>query len=40
MRKDTSTIASGNSNSNYAVKKQSLLDQFRIWFRDFLENAE
>ena len=40
MRKETSAIASSNRNSNYTVKKESLLDQFVIWFRNFLENAE
>ncbi len=42
MRKQeySSSVASSNSNSNYTVKKESLVDQFIDWFRNFLENAE
>mgnify|MGYP001068244501 CR=1 FL=1 len=34
MRKQESTTA------NYTTKKQSIVDQFVDWFRNFIENAE
>ncbi|WP_302849190.1 hypothetical protein [Polaribacter sp. SA4-10] len=37
---ETSSIASSNKNSNYAVKKESFRGKFINWFRNFLENAE
>ena len=42
MRKqDTiSALSSRNSNSNYTTKKNTILNQFVDWFRDFLDNAE
>ena len=42
MRKEeyTSSIASGNTNSNYTVENQSFISQITNWFRDFIENAE
>ncbi|WP_262503040.1 hypothetical protein [Polaribacter glomeratus] len=40
MRKQESisTFSSASSESNYYAKKESLLDQFIIWFRKFLDN--
>ncbi len=42
MRKEqlTSSVASSNSSHSSTAKKQSFLDQFIHWFRDFIENAE
>ena len=42
MRKQqaVSAISSVNLKSNYQTKKQSLLNQFVVWFRNFLDNAE
>ncbi|MGJ8761917.1 MULTISPECIES: hypothetical protein [unclassified Polaribacter] len=41
MRKyESTTITSKNSTSNYASKKTSIVDNFVVWFRDFLDNAE
>ncbi|MDP5104585.1 MAG: hypothetical protein NWQ31_00260 [Polaribacter sp.] len=40
MSKQESTANFSNSNlaSNYNSKKESLTDQFIIWFRKFLDN--
>jgi hypothetical protein len=41
MREEyTSYIATGNTKSKYSVKKETLVDQFVTWFRNFLDNAE
>ena len=42
MRKQEtiSALSSRNSNSNYTTKKNTILNQFVDWFRDFLDNAE
>ncbi|MFK8059367.1 MAG: hypothetical protein AB8B78_04675 [Polaribacter sp.] len=42
MRKEqiTSSVASGNLPNNYIVNQTSFLDQFKNWFRNFIENAE
>ncbi|WP_439130324.1 hypothetical protein [Polaribacter sp.] len=42
MKKQESTtaLATGNLSQNYNTKKESIVDQFVNWFRDFLENAE
>jgi hypothetical protein len=41
MREEfTSSFATGNSKSNYSVKKEPIIDQFITWFRNFLDNAE
>ena len=42
MRKQetVTALSSRNSNSNYATKKNTILNQFVVWFRDFLDNAE
>jgi hypothetical protein len=42
MRKQetVSALSSRNSNSNSTTKKNTILNQFAVWFRDFLDNAE
>ncbi len=42
MRKQESVSAfsSRNPESNLFIKKESFLDQFIIWFRNFLDNDE
>ncbi|MHB0754585.1 hypothetical protein [Polaribacter sp. M15] len=42
MRKQESStvITSTNRHQNYGTKKESIINQFVTWFRDFLENAE
>jgi len=42
MRKQesTSNFSSRNLESNYTLKNESILDQFIIWFRNFLDSAE
>ena len=42
MRKKeyTTSIATRNKNPNLYRSKPSFLDQFILWFRDFIENAE
>lgn len=34
------SFSSKNSETNYNTNFESLLYQFRDWFRDFLDNAE
>lgn len=36
----TSSFVDLNNQGKSEEKPQSLLDKFRTWFRDFLENAE
>ena len=42
MRKEhtTSSVASGNLSQQFNSEKQSILNQFTNWFRNFVENAE
>ena len=42
MRKEhtTSSVASSNLSQHFNAEKQSFLDQFINWFRNFVENAE
>jgi hypothetical protein len=42
MRKQESVSAfsTRNPESNLFIKKESLLDQFIVWFRNFLDNGE
>jgi hypothetical protein len=35
-----SAFSSRNSKSNYTAKKEPILNQFIVWFRDFLDNTE
>ena len=37
---ESTTLTSKNATSNYASKKTSIIDNFVVWFRDFLNNAE
>ncbi|MCI2229171.1 phosphoribosylaminoimidazolecarboxamide formyltransferase [Polaribacter sp. MSW13] len=39
-QESTATFSSSNLESNRSTKKESILDQFIVWFRDFLDNAE
>lgn len=36
----TTAFSTNNLSTNYSTKKESLLDQFIEWFRNFLDNAE
>lgn len=37
-QESTATFSSSNLASNYNSKKESLYDQFIVWFRNFLDN--
>ncbi|WP_397445567.1 hypothetical protein [Polaribacter sp. R77954] len=38
---DSSTVLTAtNRHQNYSNKKESMINQFVTWFREFLENAE
>lgn len=37
-QESTTTFSNSNLTSNYEAKKESLYDQFIVWFRNFLDN--